>query len=39
MRCVFPPLYLDAGHNDVFALHGSRMVLHLREFMLHCRAP
>jgi pimeloyl-ACP methyl ester carboxylesterase len=39
VRCVYPPLYLDAGHNDLFALHGSRMVLHLREFMLHCRAP
>ena len=39
VRCLYPPLCVDAGHNDVFALHGSRMVLQLREFMQHCRAP
>jgi len=39
VRCLYPPLYVDAGHNDVFALHGSRMVLQLRDFMAHCRSP
>jgi len=38
VSCLYPPMYVDAGHNDVFALHGSRMAAQLREFMRHCRA-
>jgi pimeloyl-ACP methyl ester carboxylesterase len=37
VRYLYPPLYLDAGHNDVFELHASRMVTQLRGFMCHCR--
>jgi len=39
VRCLYPPMFVDAGHNDVYELHGSRMVSQLREFMRHCRVP
>ena len=38
VRCLYPPLYVDARHNDVFALHGERMATQLRAFLRHCRA-
>jgi len=37
-RCCFPPLYVDAGHNDVDLLHGARMLAQLRVFMAATRA-
>ena len=38
VRYLYPPMYVDAGHNDVYALHGSRMASKMRDFMRHCRA-
>jgi len=35
-RCSFPPLFVDAGHNDVDILHGARMLSQLRHFMWQC---
>jgi len=35
-RCAFPPLFVDAGHNDVDVLHGARMLSQLRHFMRLC---
>jgi len=36
MRSVYPPLYVDAGHNDVDQLHGAQMLSHIGKFMIHC---
>jgi len=38
-RCCYPPMYVDAGHNDVDVLHGARMLCLMRKFMAHDRAP
>ena len=37
VRSLFPPLYIDAGHNDIDVLQGAKMLIHIRRFMLHCR--
>ena len=37
VRSLFPPLYVDAGHNDIDVLQGAKMLIHIRRFMLHCR--
>jgi acetyl esterase/lipase len=36
MRSIYPPLYVDAGHNDIDVLHGTRMLMHIKKFMRHC---
>jgi len=38
-RCYFPPLYVDAGHNDIDLLHGAHMLARLRVFLALLRAP
>jgi len=35
-RCTFPPLFVDAAHNDVDVLHGARMLSQMRQFMRQC---
>ena len=35
---IYPPLYVDAGHNDVEALHGPLVMQELRRFLAFCRS-
>jgi len=37
-RSIYPPLYVDAGHNDVEALHGPLVTKELRRFLEFCRS-
>lgn len=34
---IYPPLYVDAGHNDIETLHGRLVVKELRRFLTFCR--